>query len=153
MLKKIVGRRQTFNFLMGRNSMLKPSGRMFSEVVQAAPQTTEGEQVGSAMLTVKTENKSGKYVQSLWEWSENSAAEQEAKNADEAAYLANLKNAMTNRDAWQPMEMTENDTVYVKKLKAKINALVEKELAFVDFQDKVNKEELAADTFNEVITK
>jgi hypothetical protein len=62
MLKKIVGRRQTFNFLMGRNSMLKPSGRMFSEVVQAAPQTTEGEQVGSAMLTVKTENKSGKYV-------------------------------------------------------------------------------------------
>lgn len=89
----------------------------------------------------------------MWEWSENSAAEQEAKNADEAAYLANLKNAMTNRDAWQPMEMTENDTVYVKKLKAKINALVEKELAFVDFQDKVNKEELAADTFNEVITK
>jgi len=45
-----------------------------------------------------------------------------------------MQNAMEDRSAWKPMVDTENDTVYIKKLKAKINKIVEQELTFVDFK-------------------
>ena len=60
---------------------------------------------------------------------------------------------MEDRSAWKPMVDGPNDTVYIKKLKNKINNLVDKELALVDFKNEVNKEELAADTLNEVMTR
>lgn len=60
---------------------------------------------------------------------------------------------MVDRSVWKPMEDTATDSTYIKKLKARINQIVEQELTFVDFKSQVNKEELAADTFNEVIKR
>lgn len=87
----------------------------------------------------------------MWELSESSALEASGKRAEEAEYLQSMQNAMQERSAWKPMEDNANDTAYIKKLKARINQIVEQELTFVDFKNQVNKEELAADTFNEVI--
>jgi DNA relaxase NicK len=87
----------------------------------------------------------------LWELSESSALEASGKRAEEAEYLQSMQNAMQERSAWKPMEDNATDTAYIKKLKARINQIVEQELTFVDFKNQVNKEELAADTFNEVI--
>jgi hypothetical protein len=42
---------------------------------------------------------------------------------------------MEDRSAWKPMENAADDTVYIKKLKARINQIVEQELTFVDFKN------------------
>ena len=99
---------------MGRNSMFKPNGRMFSSEV-----ATINAPVDPAVA------KTASGVQTLWEYSENEAAKAAAKRHEEAAYLQSMQDAMADRSAWKPMEETANDTVYIKKLKAKINSIVE----------------------------
>lgn len=80
-------------------------------------------------------------------------AKQAAKNEGEASYLAELKEQNVDRAAFKPVVVNENDHGTLKTIKAKINAIVEHELKKVDFKAHIDSEDLAADTYAEVITR
>lgn len=67
--------------------------------------------------------------QTLWEISETATAEKNQKVASEAPYLAQLKNFNQQRGAFSPLAISDHDIPAHKKIKKKINAIVEKELA------------------------
>jgi hypothetical protein len=63
----------------------------------------------------------------LWDLSEEHVAETKAKTDSEASYLEDLKRFNKQRGAFQPLS-TVGDIPAIKKIKSKINHIVEKEL-------------------------
>jgi hypothetical protein len=57
------------------------------------------------------------------------------------------------RGAFTPFEPSANDIPAIKKIKNKINAIVERELVLQDFKDKLDKESLTEAAYTEVVTK
>lgn len=91
--------------------------------------------------------------QTLWEISETATAEKNQKVASEASYLAQLKNFNQQRGAFSPLAISDHDIPAHKKIKKKINAIVEKELALQDFKDKLDQEALSNEAYTEVVTR
>jgi hypothetical protein len=65
---------------------------------------------------------------SLWDQSEKILKERESKLAAEADYLAELKKFNTERGAFTPFEVLASDIPATKKIKSKINSIIEREL-------------------------
>lgn len=61
--------------------------------------------------------------------------EQEEKNAKDAQYLADLKKFNNQRGAFSPFSINGNDLPEIRKIKNRINNIVEKELVLQDFKD------------------
>lgn len=91
-------------------------------------------------------------VVTLWQYSAMKQSEAAAKAQEEASYLADLKQQNVDRAVFKPVAVNEDDHHTLKKIKSQINAIVEQELTLVDFKAEVDSEDLAADTYQEVIT-
>ena len=63
-----------------------------------------------------------------------------------------LKSASTVPGAYTPLD-TSGASKVQRKLKEKINSIVKLEIDQIEFKNKVSSEALAAETYNEVITK
>ncbi len=93
-----------------------------------------------------------KQYKSLWDISEEHVAEQKLKTDSEQQYLAELRRFNQHRGAFQSLQ-TNGDIPAIKKIKNKINHIVEKELILQDFKDKLDQEALTKDAYHEVVTK
>ena len=91
-------------------------------------------------------------VSTLWEHSAQKLQEQAAKDNEEAAYLDTLKAASTTPGTYTPLD-TSAASETQSKLKKQINSIIAKEIEAIEFKEKVSQEALAADTYNEVITR
>ena len=91
-------------------------------------------------------------MSTLWEHSTQKLSEQAAKDNEEAAYLDTLKAASTTPGTYTPLD-TSAASETQSKLKKQINSIVAKEIEAIEFKEKVSQEALAADTYNEVITR
>ena len=67
-------------------------------------------------------------ITNLWEFSEKEIAKREEKAQNEQQYLQQLKQASQQRGAFTPLQASHNDIPEIKKVKSKINQIVEKEL-------------------------
>jgi len=72
--------------------------------------------------------------------------------SEDAAYLKQLRTATTERGAFALQEQ-DGDHELVNKIKRKVNAIVEQELANIDFKNQVDTERLQHDAYREVLTK
>jgi len=52
--------------------------------------------------------------------------------------LADLRRANVQRGAFTPFSPSDGDIPAIKKIKSKINSIVERELALQDFKDKLD---------------
>ena len=91
-------------------------------------------------------------LSTLWEHSTQKLEKQAAKVSEEAAYLDTLKAASTTPGIYTPLDTTAASPT-LSNLKKKINSIVAKEIEGIEFKNKVSQEALAADTYNEVITR
>ena len=64
-----------------------------------------------------------------------------------------MKKASSQRGVFKPLQPVSSDIPEVKRIKQRINKIVERELVHHDFKDQLNKEALAGETYNEVITR
>ena len=71
--------------------------------------------------------------------------------ANEAQYLQSLRRASIERGAFKPLQAKESDIPEVRRIKERVNRIVERELALQDF--KHDQAKLAGETYNEVITR
>ena len=78
---------------------------------------------------------------------------QAEKDKSEANYLATLKEANATPGAYNKLDASKGGSMLQRSIREKINSIVQKEIDLVEFKNKVSTEELAADTYNEVITK
>jgi len=79
--------------------------------------------------------------------------EKKEKSDSEAAYLADLKKFNKERGAYAPFSEASNDIPAIRKIKTRINSIIEKELVLQDFKDQLDKEALSKEAFKEVVTK
>jgi hypothetical protein len=71
----------------------------------------------------------------------------------DANYLTNLKKFNRERGAFAPFSGSEGDIPAIRKIKDRINSIVEKELVLQDFKDQLDKEALTNAAYKEVVTK
>jgi len=64
-----------------------------------------------------------------------------------------LKLASQQRGVFKTLEASNNDIPEIKKVKSKINQIVEKELILQDFKDKLDQEALSQAAYKEVVTR
>jgi hypothetical protein len=64
-----------------------------------------------------------------------------------------LKKFNRERGAFAPFSGNENDIPAIKKIKTRINSIVEKELILQDFKDQLDSEALTNAAYKEVVTK
>ena len=55
--------------------------------------------------------------------------------------------------AYDKLDASQGGSALQRSIREKINTIVQKEIDLVEFKNKVSTEELAAETYNEVITK
>lgn len=129
----MIGRKaNVMNMLVGRNALAR---RAFSTQLAT---TAAAAQKAS--------------VKSLWQWSNEQLAAQNAKEAGEAGYLAQLKKFQSERGVFQPLS-EEASSKHLADIRKQINRVVEQELAEVDFKAQLASEDLAAAAYDEVVTK
>ena len=88
---------------------------------------------------------------SLWEITQSETDEKKAQVANDAQYLQSLRRASLERGAYKPLQAKESDIPEVRRIKERVNRIVERELALQDF--KHDQAKLAGETYNEVITR
>lgn len=64
-----------------------------------------------------------------------------------------MKLASQQRGVFKTLEASNNDIPEIKKVKSKINQIVEKELILQDFKDKLDQEALSQAAYKEVVTR
>ena len=64
-----------------------------------------------------------------------------------------MKLASQQRGVFKTLEASNNDIPEIKKVKSKINQIVEKELILQDFKDKLDQEALTQAAYKEVVTR
>ncbi len=64
-----------------------------------------------------------------------------------------MKQASKQRGAFNPLKATHDDIPVIKKVKSKINQIIEKELVLQDFKDKLDQEALSKAAYQEVVTR
>ena len=64
-----------------------------------------------------------------------------------------MKLASQQRGVFKTLEASNNDIPEIKKVKSKINQIVEKELILQDFKDKLDQEALCQAAYKEVVTR
>jgi hypothetical protein len=67
--------------------------------------------------------------------------------------LKQLKLASEKRGAFNPLQASHSDIPEIKKVKSKINQIVEKELVLQDFKDKLDQESLSQAAYQEVVSR
>lgn len=64
-----------------------------------------------------------------------------------------MKLASEKRGAFNPLQASHSDIPAIKKVKSKINQIVEKELVLQDFKDKLDQESLSQAAYQEVVSR
>lgn len=129
-----------FHMLMGAS---RRSNRLASRAFSS------GVAPASATATAST---SSANVQTLWQFSQKAAAESQAKEASEAAYLDTLKSYSTVPGAFTKLSES-GSSEHLRQIRKRINKVVEQEIGLIEFKNQVNGEELAQSAYDEVVTK
>lgn len=89
----------------------------------------------------------------LWETSDRLLAKQDEQNAGDAALLERLHEINTQEGAYKQLSTSSGDGAHLKSIKNQINKIVAQEMEQINFRNQVKQDELAAQTYQEVMTK
>ena len=92
------------------------------------------------------------HVKTVWMLGKDHTAKEATRTADEAAYLDTLVKAGKEPGAFKKFS-DEASSNHLRSVKRLINKVVQQEIDLVEFKDKVSKEDLAAEAYQEVVTK
>jgi len=94
----------------------------------------------------------GNRVKSLWQFSQEKAAEQAQQNAEEAQYAEQLREFSTVPGAFKTVA-EDSSSQHIRDIQAQINKIVKQEIELIEFKNQVSEEALAQSAYEEVVTK